>query len=151
FRPDALTVDEPALRHAAGAEFAGEVPAGARDATRRNLLSSAVLAAEQFPVIQLYGRGLRERADGSVELDVAILLRGAQWHATVPAQVRTAPQSLVAAGEFELRQSAIGLEPFSVLLGALAVRDAMRIKFAIVARRCDAAPQPSATGGRADC
>jgi hypothetical protein len=40
---------------------------------------------------------------------------------------------LSAAGTFELRQSALGLAPFSVMLGALQVRDDMRLKFRIVA------------------
>jgi hypothetical protein len=36
-------------------------------------------------------------------------------------------------GSFELRQTALGLTPFSLMLGALQVQDAMRIKFEIVA------------------
>jgi len=41
--------------------------------------------------------------------------------------------SLTATAAFELRQTALGLTPFSLLLGALAVRDAMQVKLNVVA------------------
>jgi hypothetical protein len=37
-------------------------------------------------------------------------------------------------GEMPLRQSDLGLTPFSAMLGALQVEDEMRVKFRIVAR-----------------
>jgi hypothetical protein len=40
---------------------------------------------------------------------------------------------LSAKGSLELRQSAIGLAPYSLMMGALQVQDAMTIKFDIVA------------------
>ena len=40
---------------------------------------------------------------------------------------------LTATGTLELRQSALGLAPYSLMLGALQVQDAMTIKFKIVA------------------
>jgi len=41
---------------------------------------------------------------------------------------------LTARGELPLRQSALGLKPFSIAMGALVVLDDMRVKFTIVAR-----------------
>jgi len=40
---------------------------------------------------------------------------------------------LSASGSFELRQSALGLTPYSLMLGALQVQDAMTVKFRLVA------------------
>jgi len=40
---------------------------------------------------------------------------------------------LVASGEVELRQSQLGLTPFSVMMGALQVQDAMRVQFRLIA------------------
>jgi hypothetical protein len=39
-----------------------------------------------------------------------------------------------ASGEFPLRQTDLGLTPFSAMLGALQVQDEMRISFHIVAQ-----------------
>jgi len=41
--------------------------------------------------------------------------------------------TLEISGEFPLRQSELGLTPFSALLGALQVQDEMRVNFHIVA------------------
>jgi hypothetical protein len=40
---------------------------------------------------------------------------------------------LSATGSLELRQTALGLTPFSLMLGALQVQDQMRLKFRIIA------------------
>jgi hypothetical protein len=40
---------------------------------------------------------------------------------------------LTATGSFELRQSAVGISPYSLLGGALQVQDAMQVKIKIVA------------------
>jgi hypothetical protein len=40
---------------------------------------------------------------------------------------------LSATGSLELRQSNLGLTPYSLMMGALQVQDAMTIKFKIVA------------------
>ena len=41
---------------------------------------------------------------------------------------------IVARGEFPLRQSELGLKPFSAAMGALVVLDEMHIRFEITAR-----------------
>jgi hypothetical protein len=41
---------------------------------------------------------------------------------------------LRASGELSLRQSALGLKPFSVMLGALQVLDEIKVRAQIVAR-----------------
>jgi hypothetical protein len=62
-------------------------------------------------------------------------VRGQLRSFTVPVRYRLAGDgSLEAAGEFPLRQSELGLMPFSAMLGALQVQDEMRVSFHIVAR-----------------
>lgn len=51
----------------------------------------------------------------------------------VPFTLHRDADRLLAEGAFELRQTALGLTPFSLALGALRVQDAMTIKFNIVA------------------
>ena len=42
---------------------------------------------------------------------------------------------LTASGDLPLKQSDLGLTPFSAMLGALAVQDEMRVRFHFVAQR----------------
>ena len=45
-----------------------------------------------------------------------------------------AGDTVVASGELALRQSELGITPYSAMLGALQVQDEMRVKFRLVAR-----------------
>jgi len=52
----------------------------------------------------------------------------------VPVTIRRQDGALIASGEFPLKQSELGLKPFSIGLGALVVLDDMRIHFDVSAR-----------------
>ena len=60
---------------------------------------------------------------------------------TVPVRWKLSPGTLDLTGTLALRQSELGLTPFSALLGALQVQDEMHVSFHIVARA--AAVKPS--------
>lgn len=128
-----FVVDDPALRAAEGADFAEPVGEDARSGTRHNLLGPAVLDASRFPAITL--RSVRiESGAGVLEATVAIEVAGHESQALVPfALDASAPGRLAAEGAVTLRQSALGLTPFSVFLGALRVEDDLRIEFRIAA------------------
>jgi hypothetical protein len=131
-----LTVDETALRaQQASADFPPDVSDSAREGTRHNMLGEALLDAANYPEIALQATLLPAAAPGGTLM--------AQVQSTVRAQVRsfTAPlryelgdHSVTVAGEIPLRQSDLGLTPFSAMLGALQVQDEMRVSFRIVAR-----------------
>jgi polyisoprenoid-binding protein YceI len=129
-----LTVDEAELRAAQGADFATEAPDNAaRDGTRRNMLGPAVLDADHFPEITLRSAGLEAGAD-RLMTRIEIGFRGQEHVHTVPVSFTLTANELLAQGEFPLKQSDIGLQPFTALLGALAVQDEMQLQFRIVAR-----------------
>lgn len=129
-----LTVDEPALRAAAGPDFAPGVPESARAGTRDNLLSEALLDAAHHPVIRLRATDVRAAGD-AYDVGVEVILKGSSYALRVPVTVKRQDGSIVASGEFPLRQTQLGLEPFTVALGALVVLDDMRVRFEIVARQ----------------
>jgi polyisoprenoid-binding protein YceI len=129
-----LTVDEPALRAQAGADFAAAVPDSARSGTRTNMLGPALLDAANFERISLHSTGVTA-APGGALLDLEVTVKGKSTLLHVPVAILRDPGRIVADGELELRQTALGLEPFSVLMGALQVEDAMKLRFHIVARR----------------
>lgn len=130
-----MTVDEPALRAAAGEDFSSVVSDSARDGTRANMLGEKLLQAMGFPEIALSSVRVESAADGQVIALTRVSLRGAEYLVQVPMRLLRAADQLSATGEITLRQSELGLTPYSVLMGALRVRDAMQLRFRLVARR----------------
>lgn len=131
-----LTIDEPELRAREGLEFAAEVPESAREGTRRNMLGEALLNEAQYPEITLVGRRINDAAAAaSIRADVQVTMRGQAHSVSVPVAYALTKGELVASGELPLRQSDLGLTPFSAMLGALQVQDELRIRFRIVARQ----------------
>jgi polyisoprenoid-binding protein YceI len=129
-----LTVDEPALRELAGPDFAVSVPQSARDGTRKNLLSEALLDGANYPEIRLRATDVKPGADNGFDVGVEITLKGQVRQVRVPVSLERAQDTLTARGEFRLRQSELGLQPFSVAMGTLVVLDEMRLSVKLVAR-----------------
>ena len=145
-----LTVDEAALRaQQPAAEFPADVSESAKDGTRRNMLGETLLDAQHNPEIVL--RSLQLTAitgadSGTVQAQVQSSVRGQLRTFTVPVRYRIAADgALEASGEFPLRQSELGLTPFSALLGALQVQDEMRISFRIMAHAAALKTAPPGT------
>ncbi len=128
-----LTVDEPELRRQAGADFQTEVPQSARDGTRRNLLSGAVLDAEHFAEIRVSATDVQDLQNGRFEVAVDIEIKGQTHRLRAPIQLRISTGELSASGELAVLQSDLGLTPFSALLGALTVENQMLVRFQVVA------------------
>lgn len=128
-----LTIDEPAMREQAGADFPPGVPQTARDGTRKNLLSEALLDGEKYPEIRL--RATDVVAAGDVyDVGVEITIKDQVRNVRVPVTLERKAGALKARGEFPLKQSELGLKPFSVAMGTLVVLDEMRIHFEVSAR-----------------
>ncbi len=64
---------------------------------------------------------------------VTIGVAGHESTIDVPFALQMESGRLSATGTMELRQSALGLAPYSLMLGALQVQDQMTVKFRIVA------------------
>jgi polyisoprenoid-binding protein YceI len=129
-----LTVDEPALRAAAGPEYAAAVPDNAREGTRKNLLSGPLLDAERFPSVRLRATDVRAAGE-AYDVDVEVTLKDSTYLLRVPVTVIRREGALVASGEFPLQQTQLGLRPFTAAMGALVVLDDMRVRFDVVARQ----------------
>jgi hypothetical protein len=154
-----FTVDEPELRaQEHSPDFPPEVPDAAREGTRRNMLGEALLDGEHNPQIVLRAVRLESAeapAPGSggeaggetraVLARVQTTVRGQLRTISVPVRYQFAAGALIASGEAALKQSELGLTPFSALLGALQVQDEMRVRFRIVARAASSALNPSGT------
>jgi hypothetical protein len=98
------------------------------------MFGPAVLNAADFPSLTIRSVAVAA-SSGSFEARVALEVAGHASTLVVPFMLETSPLRLVAQGELALRQSSIGLTPFSVFLGALKVQDELRVKFKFVAVR----------------
>lgn len=128
----AFVVDDKEARRQEGPDFPGEIDQGDKAATERNMQSAAVLNAAQFATITVSGTGIAN-PEGTNSANLSISVAGHQSKITAPVALERDSRRLAATGTIELLQSAIGLTPFSVMLGALQVQDAMRLKFTIIA------------------
>lgn len=128
-----LEIDPPELRSQEGAGFPPQVPDSAREGTRRNMLGEAVLDGERHPEITLSALAVEGTLE-SLQVSTLVGIRGQHREVHAPVTVRYASARLVASGELEVRQTDLGLTPYSALLGALQVQDAVKVKFTVVAR-----------------
>jgi hypothetical protein len=132
-----FVVDDPQARREEGADFAGDIPDDAKSGTLHNMLSAALLNADAFPEITVNSVAASAAQDrsgvGALTATVAISVAGHESKVDVPLTLSVDSRRLSATGTLELRQSVLGLTPYSLMLGALQVQDEMTIKFDIVA------------------
>jgi polyisoprenoid-binding protein YceI len=128
---ESFVVDDPQARRAAGEAFPGDIPEEAKSGTRRNMLSAAVLNAAEFPTITVTSVSLAGTPD-TLSAELTINIAGHEAHISAPCSLQGDAHTLTAAGSMELRQTAIGMTPYSLLHGALQVQDAMQLRYSIV-------------------
>jgi hypothetical protein len=142
-----LTVDESGLRADEHSDdFPPDVPDSAKEGTRHNMLSPALLDGDEYPDIVLRSESLERDSGAAAGASTAPVGPDARWLAHIQVTVRDKTNTFVVpvhleqhadvievSGEFPLKQSELGLTPFSALLGALQVIDEMKIRFHIVA------------------
>jgi polyisoprenoid-binding protein YceI len=125
----------------------------ARDVAKvqKTMISDRVLGVMRFPRIAFRSRTVREDAgtDGGRRLRIGglLALHGVTQAIEVPATVTIEGDRLTAAGEAVLRQTDFGIKPFSAGLGTVRVKNEVKVRFTIVARRRSSGPggrQPAA-------
>ncbi|MBI3480613.1 MAG: YceI family protein [Nitrosomonadales bacterium] len=128
---DELAVDESALRIEAGLDT--QPDASAIAGTRTNMLDR-VLETQKFPFAVIHVNRLENNQAGE-RLGVVITLHGVTRTFEVPTGMETAGDEVNVSGSIEFNQSDFGIEPFSVLGGAIRVEDHLSLRFKINARR----------------
>jgi hypothetical protein len=136
FPVTALIVDDPGDRAAAGAGFDTQPSDKAVQGTRANLLGPSQLDAGDHPFITIAG-GVASGGPPRPELNLELTVRGVTVSRVIPVELRVDGGHLIASGELSLRQSELGIEPYSVLGGALRVQDVMDLRFRIVGERAE--------------
>jgi polyisoprenoid-binding protein YceI len=126
-------VDQPMLRAEEGDEFAATVSDQARKGTRDNMLGANMLDAAHFPVISIASDTL-VGPHWNPDVAARVTVRGRTSKLRFPAAVIEQPGSLTVIAAFPVLQSDLGIAPFSILGGAIRVRDAIDIRVRLVAR-----------------
>jgi polyisoprenoid-binding protein YceI len=127
-----FVVDDAQLRSTEGAEFEEPVNDDAKAGTRHNMLSAALLDGDRYPAITLRSTAISETAAG-MNATVSVEVAGHESSMSVPFKLDRDGGRLSASGTVVVRQSALGLTPYSVMLGALQVQDELTVKFTLVA------------------
>jgi YceI-like domain len=141
-----FVVDEAAARAQEGVDFSEEIGDDAKAGTLHNMLSPAVLDAQSHASITVQSISIAAgstqvpAADGqalpaSMQATVRISVAGHESSLVVPFTVDSSAGRLHARAAFTVRQTALGLTPFTALLGALRVEDELRVKLDLVALR----------------
>ncbi len=134
FPLDALAVDRAEDRAGVAGAFGSAPDEEAIRGTRANMLGSDVLEADRYPRAALHSTSL-EGDLPVITLNLRVRLHGETNEYTVPVWIERTGERLVAEGQFRLRQSRFGIEPFSAAGGALQVRDALSIRFRLEGER----------------
>jgi YceI-like domain len=127
-----LVVDEEELRARAGPDFPPGVPDDAKAGTKRNMLGPALLEADRYPEIILQSEAMQRGPEG-LEAQVRVVVRDRASSVIVPLQYTLGGDRLEVQGELALRQTDLGVTPFSLFGGALRVLDEIKVQFDIVA------------------
>jgi hypothetical protein len=127
---ESLVVDDPAQRAAAGFD---STPSESDIAGTRSNMLDKVLEAERFPFVVVRVGALTRDV-----LEAQISLHGVTRPVRIPAKIDSSPERIGVTGSFALKQTDFGIEPFSVLGGALTVQDEVELSFALRAVRVPA-------------
>ncbi len=129
-----LAVDDPQRRAEAGLDT--EPSAEDIAATRSNMLGPRVLNAAVHPFLGVSVESVAGELP-EVVLTLAIALAGTTTRITTPATVEVSRCVVNVSAVMSLRQSELGLEPFSVLGGALRVADEFQVRLRLLAESQD--------------
>ncbi len=126
-----LEVDEAALRAEAG--FDSQPTESDIEGTRANMLVR-VLEVDRFPFALIRVSGV-DASRREAAMSVAITLHGVTRALQVPATIDADADKISVTGRLSLDQTDFGITPYSVLGGAIAVRNGVDLRFRIRARR----------------
>ena len=130
---DKFVVDNPELRREAGVDFP-PIPDAARRATRKNMLSGAVLNQSRFTDIEVYSVDLDGRPP-KLLAGLKVWVAGREATLSVPFTIMKLEDRFEANASFGLNHADLGLTPFSVFGGALRVAETIDVTIQLVAHR----------------
>ena len=126
-----LEIDEPSLRASAG--FEGVLTPEEIAQTRRHMLDE-VLESQRYPFMTVRAAWAADAPPHTV-LNAQVRLHAVTRTLRIPVQLARDGDRLKIDGRFRIRQSDFGMTPYSILGGALRVKDELGLSFRIEATR----------------
>lgn len=123
-----LVVDPPAERSAMGGAYAKLPNKDEIDGTRRHMLGPSVLDAEKYPWVHLVVLATGPVVP-SMSTRIRLTLHGATRLIPSRTKCEATANALYADGSFAIRQTDFGIQPYSILLGALRVKNRLEIRY----------------------
>ncbi len=99
--------------------------------TRNHMLGKSVLDADRYPWVSLKLSIAQTRA-GSEPIKAIIQLHGQQKTLSLNTTLAHPAQAWTVTGGFSIKQTEFGITPYSVMLGALRVKDKIKIRYDLV-------------------
>ncbi len=130
FSAAALELDPPGERAAAGREFSSKLSQSDLRATRENMLGPDALDAIDHPFIHIRIRPMA-RDRNFLRLLAEVTLRGVTHASEETVELTLGAGLIELEGTLTVRQSDFGITPFSVLGGAIRVRNEVLIRYRI--------------------
>jgi len=129
FPVTSLEVDRPAaLEHFGIREKISDAD---RAGTREHMLGPRVLDTKRYPWVDLKIK-IADTRVGSRPLKAILHLHGKKQTLSLTAGLSHPAQTWTVKGRFSIRQSRYGITPYSVMLGALRVKDKVEIRYDLV-------------------
>lgn len=128
-----MVVDDPVFRQQAGEGFEYPLSEQDRAATRANMLGERLLNAVSYPYVYIQVLGVQE-AEAGLSATIQLTVLDKQVSKQVPVALSRTACAMSVSSSFELRHAEIGLEVFSVLGGALQVKDAIQVDVDVLAK-----------------
>jgi polyisoprenoid-binding protein YceI len=126
-----LVIDDPELRARYGEDFESVPSDEDKEGTKTNMLTR-VLDAEAFPEIRLSGTGVSGDL-AAAQLPLTIEIMGRTVEQSFPAVISVTADTLTVTGEYRLTHADLGMEPFSIFGGMMAVGDEFDFSYRISA------------------
>lgn len=128
FPVDRLVVDPPSLRRSLGGIYSTLLNSSARAGTRQHMLGPAVLDAGRYPTIQLditthHLHGAR------IPIQVTIHLHGKKRNIVTYTKIQSSKSAYIVKGSFSIKQTNFHIRPYSILLGALRIKNTLKVRY----------------------
>ena len=124
-----LAVDEPRMREQVG--FEKSMSADSRRDVRESMLAEDQLDADAYPTVEISGKDCRPTGKSDVyQPRLTVIVRGQSTRLREPIAIEYKGARLAIEGDFTVRHSDFGIEPYSSFLGA--VKNAQPIRFVAI-------------------
>ena len=128
-----FTIDDTKLRQEAGIDFQSIPSPTDIEGTRKNMLGTKLLNATEHPDINLSSVNIVESEQGLLAT-MRVTLKNYQQDIPIPLVIKKIGDKFIINGRIRLTQTRLGLSPYRILMGAIAVKDEMDIRFHMVAK-----------------